>query len=395
MSSGTWTNLVLVRTGTTLTCYKAVSGGGNNIVSATTVTGVSGTMTDVLGFIGRNATSAANYLNGYLNGLRLSNTNRGYTAPWTPSTIPFVADGNTLLLLNGQANNPDQSSTNANLTWNAVTTTLGKFNNSSLILDGVSGKVICPTGAPFQFSGDFTVDLEFYSIAQTDRVLFGGASGVTTGIVFMMRNSGTILCYYNGSPLCESTVIVPLNCWNHLEYTRSGTTLTIRLNGIQIATATLSANLSDGVAYIGCKSDSTWFFGGMLDEVRVSNIYRHAAPFVPPVTEYGGTAATCTLKSNNLATTLNPTSGVIVARVQDLSGTMVLNTDLIGELTEDGGTTWTAAILADGGPWNYAADSRIIYGSAVLAGSGNNFAARLRTANGKSTKIKALAAYGA
>ena len=94
-TANTWHHIAIVRNGTTLTFYR-------NGVGGTAVTGVSGSFGGGVYYIG--GIAASYNVNGYLDEIRVSNTAR-YTANFTSSTIPFINDANTLLLVHADGTN--------------------------------------------------------------------------------------------------------------------------------------------------------------------------------------------------------------------------------------------------------------------------------------------------
>jgi hypothetical protein len=95
VSANTWTHVAAVRSGNTLTGY----GNGVAMNNPITLSGsIAGTSTLHIGGPGDTGSD----FGGYMDEIRLSNTAR-YTAAFTPSTIEFVPDSNTLLLLHANA----------------------------------------------------------------------------------------------------------------------------------------------------------------------------------------------------------------------------------------------------------------------------------------------------
>ena len=75
-----------------------------------------------------------------------------------------------------------------------------------------------------------------------------------------------------------------------------------------------------------------------------------------------------------------------------LLGTVVPGTDLLVDVSSNGGTTWnTVTGLTKADPWD--ATTNIITGSITLTGGGTNMLCRIRTANNKPQRIRAEGCY--
>jgi hypothetical protein len=70
---------------------------------------------------------------------------------------------------------------------------------------------------------------------------------------------------------------ISTNAWHHLVGTRSGTTLSIYIDGALSATAPgASSTPANNALNIGDYGGSGEYFGGALDEIRISNMARSA-----------------------------------------------------------------------------------------------------------------------
>jgi hypothetical protein len=103
-SDNTWTHVAVVRSGSGTGNVKMYINGSlagtSSGASSSTILGNAGDLN-----IGRqeSASAGTNYLNGYMDEIRISNSAR-YTGTFTPSTTAFTADANTLLLIHSDFN---------------------------------------------------------------------------------------------------------------------------------------------------------------------------------------------------------------------------------------------------------------------------------------------------
>jgi hypothetical protein len=121
-------------------------------------------------------------------------------------------------------------------------------------------------------NADFTFEAQFKTTGTSAyyRRIFGW-----TGFAFEVAlNNGMISTYKAG---WNSPSVITFNdgVWHHLAVTKSGTTISIYVDGNLLGTRTLTLNLS-GVMYIGSSytSATTEQFGGDLDEVRIWSTVR-------------------------------------------------------------------------------------------------------------------------
>jgi hypothetical protein len=170
----------------------------------------------------------------------------------------------------------------------AISTTQSKFGGSSLALDGTSAYVTGPTGAATQFSGDFTVELWAYINANKPTGQYNlffdtrATVGSAGGFSLAQDSSGRVGVFTNNAFAITGTAIA-ITTWHHVALTRSGTTLTLWVNGSSQGTATNSANLSDGRFAIGVSlADLNNFANAYIDEVRVTKgLARYTGSFTP------------------------------------------------------------------------------------------------------------------
>lgn len=158
-----------------------------------------------------------------------------------------------------------------------------------------------PGSTDFEFPGDFTI--EFWTYPYTYSGLYGNfictvrtpSSGtvgweVTHGLPGVNKLS---FVYISGGSLVFqilSNNTLPLNTWTHVAICRSGSTITMYINGVaQTQTATNSSTLSQGnmcrfgVAY---NNATTTGYSGFLDDFRITKgLARYTANFTPPTLE--------------------------------------------------------------------------------------------------------------
>jgi hypothetical protein len=98
------------------------------------------------------------------------------------------------------------------------------------------------------------------------------------------------------------TTSVSINTWYHVALTKSGATLAIYQAGtactsnISFGTMTSAKTLFvSGTNYLGSWNNSSNFFNGYIDEIRVSDVVRYTSNFTPPTSAFVNDADTVLL----------------------------------------------------------------------------------------------------
>jgi hypothetical protein len=317
---GVWAHIAIVRQGTSLKLYL-------NGALDTTVTISSG-----LGFnlsnggtrIGRgfDVDSTNGYFTGYLSNLRAVKGTAVYTSNFTPSTIPLTAISGTSLLT-CQSNRFIDNSTNAfTLTVNGSPSVqrFSPFANATAYNPAVTGGsayfdgndyLTTPTTAAFAFSGNFTVEAWVYLTANIANSFggyvtdFRGSSTNNFALGFIGAGGVTKMYAYIGVTPTDVTgsVTVAINAWNHVAYVRSGSTVTVYLNGV--ANGTLSTSYSQGstsATICARYTGSTEYIQGYVSDLRVVNgTALYTSAFTPPPAPLTPIPSTQLLLSNTNA----------------------------------------------------------------------------------------------
>jgi hypothetical protein len=93
-----------------------------------------------------------------------------------------------------------------------------------------------------------------------------------------------------------SSSTVTTNTWYHFAVVRSGSTVTLYINGSSNASLTRSQTIGNGGDfYIGARQNEDLDFNGWIDEFRVSNTARYTAGFTAPTAPFQNDANTLLL----------------------------------------------------------------------------------------------------
>lgn len=183
-------------------------------------------------------------------------------------------------------------------TWSAVnsavlSTTQAKFGTASLATTN-NKHITTPEAANWNFTGDFTVELQLYLNTNPTggfNALISKGALSTHWILFQLNTTGGIAMLYStsggtwGFSISEATAITT-GAWHHLALVRSSGVGTGYLDGTSFGTASLSGTLStDSSSALSIGGDAAGngqAIDGYVDEIRISNVARYTSNFTPP-----------------------------------------------------------------------------------------------------------------
>ena len=228
--------------------------------------------------------------------------------------------------------------------------------------DGTGDYLTVPTNTAFDLgSGAFTLEAWVYRTASGSVNIFHGSSA---GLILYIDSSNkAVVRLFGVADLLTSADAIAINTWTHIAVARSGTTLSMWLNGSRSSggTVTNSSNFGQTGLIIGTNDISTGLYSGYISSVRLvkgTAVYDPAqttiaAPTAPP-TAIPGTSLLLNFTNggivdatgkNNLETVGN--SGVQTSQAKWSSGSMYFNgaSHLLGNTPAN----WT--FLHDGSSW--------------------------------------------
>jgi len=230
---------------------------------------------------------------GYIGDLRIVNGTAIYSgATYTVPTTPLTAVANTKLLLNMN---------NAGIRDNAmmceletignaqVSTSVKKYGTGSMYFDGTGDALLAAPSALYNMgTGDFTIECWVYPQTQVQTY---------PGIITLTGTSDLSIAYDHGDTTNDSfsmllggtrtaaSVTSAVDNWYYIAVVRSGSTVTLYINGTSRATATNSSTLGGTVCTIGMfgTGSPTTAFKGYIDDLRITKGYaRYTTTFTPP-----------------------------------------------------------------------------------------------------------------
>jgi hypothetical protein len=283
-----WSHVAVVRSGSSTGNLKLYVNGALAATSAGAVTQNLGSTG--AGSIGKQTSGTPYYYSGYISNVRIVKGTAVYTTTFTPPTAPLTAISGTSLLLNAiNAGVVDNAMLNNVITVGTaqVSTNTSKFGTGSIFINGTGNYAVAPASTATTLSGDFTI--EFWAFRNTVGVntfLFClGDSFTATGLEVYFSTTGTILTVYSANaPRITTSNTVAQNSWVNIAVVRSGTTVTLYLNGTSVGTPWTSSATFSGAAYIGAEFYNgalTGSFTGYIDELRITKSARYTANYTP------------------------------------------------------------------------------------------------------------------
>ena len=252
---------------------------------------------------------------GYISNARIA-TSALYTANFTPSTTPLTAVSGTSLLTCQSNRLRDASSNNFTITRNGdvrvekfspfapTAAYLPATEGGSAYFDGTGDYLKVPFNAALTFgTNNLTLEAWIYPTAYNagaSTIMGQGQanSSAAFSVGIMLTSTGALnmlAAPSSGSYSVNATGgAAPLNTWTHVAITRSGSSWTLWVNGVSVATATstvtVSQDSSNNTLYGGMSVGSaaansafTFFYFGYIANARALNgTAVYTAAFTPP-----------------------------------------------------------------------------------------------------------------
>ena len=134
--------------------------------------------------------------------------------------------------------------------------------------------------------------------------------------------------------------------WYHVAWVNDSGSVKTFLNGVQQNTGTLNTGSNNTTAkwlYIGSYYSDTGETDSYWDSIRISNNARYSTTFSP--NEVGSFSATGSFTGNNITAPSSTNKMGAVITYQDNAGTNTLNTDIVLQLSADGGSNYSTATM--------------------------------------------------
>jgi hypothetical protein len=296
-ASRTWHHVAFVRNGNNFKIYV----NGVSDAETTSTVAIDWNLNSAGAKIGGGNWDGANSnIKGYISNLRLVKGTALYTEAFTPSA-PLTNIANTSLLCNfTNAGIFDSTAKNVLETVGdaKVSTVQSKFGGSSMYFDG-TGDWLNVRSLGIIGTSDFTVEGWFYHIIPTQAAIWWDVATSGYGDTnFSIRSDyidlfRSIYCSVGGvnTTFTYTNSVVFLNNWVHVALVRSGNSLKLYLNGnASPVTGTLggaAVNLTN-LKIAGAPAPSTGYgwFGGYIDDFRISRFARYTSNFTPPTSAF-------------------------------------------------------------------------------------------------------------
>jgi len=236
--------------------------------------------------------------NGYITDMRVLVGTALYTSAFTPPTAPLTAITNTALLTKFQngAIFDNAMMNDLETVGNAqISTSVKKYGTGSLAFDG-TGDYLTGKSNPIYAIGtaNFTVEAWVYPTAfSAYRAVFDTRTTLSNGgmDLGLANSSAGVWGLYKGAgvTVVQSSTNLTLNTWQHIAAVRSGSTVTLYLDGVSVGSATDAQDFTEQGCHVGRTFDNyTW--SGYIDDLRVTRGYaRYTTTFTPPTAAFPNT----------------------------------------------------------------------------------------------------------
>ena len=303
LSAGQWYHLAITRSGNTFRLF--INGTlDSTTTNSSTISNGNGPLC-IGGYTGSGQADKES-VNGYLSNVRIVKGTAVYTSAFTPSTTPLTAISGTSLLT-CQSNRFIDNSTNAFAITTSGSPSVQRFSpfspgatyststiGGSGYFDGTGDYLSAPSNAAFNVSSNnVTAEAWVYLIAfntggnpfiSTIWSLDSSGSQNTFAYIY---NTGAIAVGINGvNEIASSAGVIKLGAWYHTAVVRNGSTTTVYVNGVSVASNTTSvwANTGARPFLVGSTTQSAnYYLNGYISNMRfVNGTAVYTSAFTPP-----------------------------------------------------------------------------------------------------------------
>lgn len=302
---GQWHHIAITRSGNTWAMFIDGTRQGASVTSSVSLNGTSSTINVGWSYLTGDASAA---FAGYISNFRFVNGSSVYDPTQSTITVPtgpLTAITNTAFL-SCQNNRFVDNSTNAFAITPVGAASVQRFSpfspsaaysaatiGGSGYFDGTGDYLNAGSSTNLDnFTGDFCLEAWIYptitSTTASQVPLARWTTGSRSYILYITATNNYIRIHYNNDTInLDSTTAVKINAWNHVVANRSGSTLTLFLNGTSVSTATSSATIVASTStFIGATETASpqSFFNGYISDVRIvkgSSVYG-TSTFTPP-----------------------------------------------------------------------------------------------------------------
>lgn len=293
----TWTHIVAVRSGTTLSMYY----NGTRVATNTT----SQNFAQGAVYVGRDGPSGSAVYAGYVSNLRLVNGTAVYDPTQTTLTVPttpLTAVANTSLLVCQNNRFRDNSTNNFSINtegspavqvfnpFNPTSAYSTSANGGSGYFDGSGDNLSVPNSTSLQLgSADWDIECWVYltSTSAAQRPISQADSNYEFAYYIAAGGGLTAYSFQSGGSqnFAISMGTLTTNQWYHLATTRNGSTITAFVNGVSVGTASFAGTIDARTSgwRIGSNGSGTDALTGYVSGARIvkgSAVY--TTNFTPP-----------------------------------------------------------------------------------------------------------------
>lgn len=242
--------------------------------------------------------SALESFYGNLSNTRFTSGNTRYSQSWSAKTLSGDPNSaSVVLLLNLNTDFTDSSNSAKTVTSNSVTidSSIKRFGAGSAYFSGSTTYLSIGDSNDWNFgTGDFTIEMWVksnnypfgaYNDTTNARWLLNQRSNASNYIAFNLTKTGaTFEVMSAASQLIklDSTTYTNILDWHHYVIQRYGNVFSIYIDGISVASTTLSITMPDISAplEIGRWSGGGGYFSGWIDDIRITKgVARYPAEF--------------------------------------------------------------------------------------------------------------------
>lgn len=251
-----WNHIAVVRTGSKFTTYiNGVAAG-----SLTSTASLADYTTAL--YIGGMSTGAES-LKGYISDFRIVKGSALYFSDFTPPKQSITAVDNTVLLTcqsNRFVSNHLGTAVVVSRVGDVKCTNFGPYEDTSATgmysykFDGTTDNLQLQTSPFFQIgTGDFTIEawIYFTALGGTNGVYDGRNAGNAQGPHITATATGEIVGGIGTTNITSATGLISISTWYHVALVRSSGTLTLYLNGTSVASGTVTNNIQANYGVIG------------------------------------------------------------------------------------------------------------------------------------------------